>query len=255
MDSPHKAWKGGSSPLRWRRGPRGDGLEVGSRSEAPTTDRFRGLRRGSTHGVRWRVHLTDPFTRCDVLLGLPDVHVEAVERDESVIGRTVSPWQWVGVRTSERGAARKRVAQASHANAKPTRLDARNPVPGHAGATQGTSPTDNSPAGPDVRSRRSARRGLPRLAMRPVLARRHSRGRTGLRPQASREGLGPVPHLPIPEVARRGWNQRSRRSTSWHTSPPAERIAAPPRPSAASSSLTAARGLRHREDYRFTDAL
>ena len=40
---------------------------------------------------------TDPCSRCDVLLGVEGVHVEAVERDEATMTVTVSsPWQLMG---------------------------------------------------------------------------------------------------------------------------------------------------------------
>ena len=40
---------------------------------------------------------TDPCSRCDVLLGVEGVHVEAVERDEGMMTVTVSsPWQLMG---------------------------------------------------------------------------------------------------------------------------------------------------------------
>lgn len=43
---------------------------------------------------------TDPCARCDVLLGVEGVHVEAVERDEATMTVTVSsPWQLMGCPT------------------------------------------------------------------------------------------------------------------------------------------------------------
>ena len=40
---------------------------------------------------------TDPCVRCDTLLGIPDLHVEAVERTDALVTVTVStPWQLMG---------------------------------------------------------------------------------------------------------------------------------------------------------------
>ncbi|MGH2613788.1 MAG: ISL3 family transposase [Thermomicrobiales bacterium] len=67
---------------------------------------------------------TDPCSRCDVLLGLPDVHVEAVEREAAVVTVTVStPWQLMGcpdcgVVAPSRGRRRRVLHDVPHGGAR-----------------------------------------------------------------------------------------------------------------------------------------
>lgn len=67
---------------------------------------------------------TDPCSRCDVLLGLPEVCVEAVERDEMTMTVTVStPWQLMGcpdcgVVAPSRGRRRRVLHDVPHGDAR-----------------------------------------------------------------------------------------------------------------------------------------
>ncbi|WP_166849037.1 ISL3 family transposase [Isoptericola sp. BMS4] len=67
---------------------------------------------------------TDPCSRCDVLLGLPQVHVEAVERAETLMTVTVSlPWQLrgcpdCGVVAPSRGRRRRVLHDVPHGDAR-----------------------------------------------------------------------------------------------------------------------------------------
>ena len=67
---------------------------------------------------------TDPCDRCDVLLGLPDVRVEAVERDQDRMTVTFStPWQLqgcpdCGVVAPSRGRRRRLLHDVPHGEAR-----------------------------------------------------------------------------------------------------------------------------------------
>ncbi len=67
---------------------------------------------------------TDPCPRCDLLLGLPAVHVETVERDETTVTVTVStPWQMMGcpdcgVVSPSRGRRRRVLHDVPHGDAR-----------------------------------------------------------------------------------------------------------------------------------------
>ena len=67
---------------------------------------------------------TDPCSRCDVLLGLPGVQVEAVERESDLLAVTVStPWRLMGcpdcgVVAASRGRRMRRLRDVPHAGAR-----------------------------------------------------------------------------------------------------------------------------------------
>ena len=67
---------------------------------------------------------TDPCSRCDVLLGLPGVQVEAVEREADLLAVTVStPWRLMGcpdcgVVAASRGRRMRRLHDVPHAGAR-----------------------------------------------------------------------------------------------------------------------------------------
>ena len=68
---------------------------------------------------------TDPCSRCDVLLGLPTVHVESVQRTETAMTVTVStPWQLqgcpdCGVVAPSRGRRRRVLHDVPHGEVRP----------------------------------------------------------------------------------------------------------------------------------------
>ena len=85
---------------------------------------FEDLDVGSRYGVRRRAQHHRPCSRFGVLLGLPDVHVEAVERDGTKMSVTVStPWQLMGcpecgVVAPSRGRRRRVLHDVTHGDAR-----------------------------------------------------------------------------------------------------------------------------------------
>ncbi len=102
----------GPSPIWWGvargDGGLGVGVEIPDDQERPSNPiDFEDLDVVQRLGCAGAPTTTDPCPRCDVLLGLPAVHVETVEREETTVTVTVSTsWQLMGC--PDRGVSQSR---------------------------------------------------------------------------------------------------------------------------------------------------